>query len=487
MKKIEKGVVSLLTFSVMTLGLSAPLLQVSAEETSTEAETVNADDYSVYQDQLTYFVNDDDTVTIVSCYDTDTNGNDTSSIDVPEKIDGKKVVEIGEDCFKTLSKLTTVTLPDTITEISKGAFNGCETLSKINVPVNLKVIGDEAFYSCKALEEFELPDTLEKIGYQSFYDCEKLDHFTISKNVSEIGQYAFEGCVELKEITVDEKNENYKSSDGILYDKDMTTLIKYPEKHEGDNFKVPDTVTKIDNWAFVGCNTIKTIDLNNVKEIGEDAFYYCTELTKADIPEGVTELNGSVFGYCVKLEKVTIPSTLKKIGDYAYYCCLSLKELTIPDNVESIGTYAFFYCSNLKDVTVSANTSEIGLYALGYTFDSTNKKEVPVDGFKLTCEEGSPVYKYAVDNDLLAGKFNLFTSKVSVGSIKIYVWIIALAALIVLAGIILIIVLVKRSKEMSKIERENLKNYNKRKQAEKERLERQKKANLIKNKDKEEK
>ena len=66
-------------------------------------------------------------------------------------------------------------------------------------------------------------------------------------------------------------------------------------------------------------------------------------------------------------------------------------------------------------------------------------------------------------------------------------WIIALAALIVLAGIILIIVLVKRSKEMSKIERENLKNYNKRKQAEKERLERQKKANLIKNKDKEEK
>ena len=108
MKKIEKSVISLLAVSVMTFSLSAPLFQVSAEETSTEAETVNADDYSVYQDQLTYFVNDDDTVTIVSCYDTDTNGNDTASIDVPEKIDGKKVVEIGEDCFKTLSKLTTV-------------------------------------------------------------------------------------------------------------------------------------------------------------------------------------------------------------------------------------------------------------------------------------------------------------------------------------------------------------------------------------------
>lgn len=487
MNRMKKRIISFLLASFTLTSLQMSAMEISAEDDTddtTEAETVNPDDYSEYQNQLTYKVNDDDTVTIVSCYDTDTDGNDTTVIDVPEKIDGNTVVEIGEDCFNTLSELVTVSLPDTITTISENAFNGCESLTTINVPESLETIGDEAFYSCKVLEDFELPDTLESIGYQAFYDCEKINHFTIGENVEEIGQYAFEGCVELIEINVSDKNKNYTSEDGILYDKDMTTLIKFPEKHEGDDFTVPDTVTKIDNWAFVGCTTIKTVDLNNVTEIGEDAFYYCTELTKADIPEGVTELTGSVFGYCVKLEEVTIPSTLTSIGDYAYYCCLSLNELTIPDNVESIGNYAFFYCSNLTDVTVSSNTSEIGLFALGFTFDSSNEKEVPVDGFKINCEEGSPVYKYAVDNELIAGKFNLFTSKVKIGDFKIYVWIIALAVLIVLAGIVVIIAFVKHSRQMSKIERENLKNYNKRKQAAKERLEKQKKANLIKNNEK---
>jgi uncharacterized membrane protein len=475
--RLKKGIsIAVLLAMLSCTALSA--VPASAEEDST-SETVNEDDYSQYNDQLTYYVNDDNTITIVSCYDTDEDGNDITAVEVPEKIDGKKVVEIGEQCFYQLTSLVTVTLPDTIETINSEAFSGCSALTTVNVPKKLKTIGDDAFNSCEVLASFELPQTLESIGSQSFYDCQLIEEFDIPESCTEIGDYAFEGCVALVNVIVDENNTAYTSIDGILYDKELTTLIKFPEKNETTDFVVPDTVTEIANWAFVGCTTIETVDLSNVQTLGEDAFYYCTSLESVTIPEGITELVGSTFGYCIKLSEINLPSTLETIGDYAFYCCASLTEVVIPDNVTSIGNYAFFYCQNLKKVTVPTGVSELGTFCLGYTFDSDTSSEVLIDGFVLDCEEDSPAYLYGQDNGIFKQNFNLFKTKVSIGSLSVYVWVLILIGLIIIAAVVVVILIIRSKREQKRKEQENLANYKRRKEAAAKRLERQRKANII--------
>lgn len=477
---ISAAALSITSFSAFSADVLAD------DETTTEAETVNADDYEVYNDLLTYYVNDDNTITIVSCYDTDEDDNDLSYAEVPEKIDGKTVVEIGEDCFNSLTALVQVVLPDTVETISNEAFYGCTTLASVNFPENLKTIGENAFYQCEALEFGELPDSIEEIGTQAFYDCQKLEEVTIPASCKTMGDYVFEGCTSLKNIYVDEVNENYCSDEGVLYDKELTTLIKYPEKHEGENYVLPDTATTVSDWAFVGCTKVVTIDLNNVTSIGEDAFYYCTELTSVEMSDDITEFVGATFGYCVKLEDFELPSNLQKIGDYCFYCCLSLNNMTISDKVESIGNYAFFYCSNLKEITVPENVSELGLFCFGYTFDSNNEEEVPVDGFKLNCVDGSAAYKYAVDNDIIAGK-NPFRQYIKAGDFKIYIWVIVLIGLILVGAAVVVILVIRHKKKEEKRKQENIRKYEERKAAQRKRLERQKQANLIKDTEKKKK
>lgn len=55
-----------------------------------------------------------------------------------------------------------------------------------------------------------------------------LTSVTISSGVSSIGQSAFHGCTALSAINVDADNKNYSSADGVLFDKERSSLIRYP-------------------------------------------------------------------------------------------------------------------------------------------------------------------------------------------------------------------------------------------------------------------
>lgn len=164
-----------------------------------------------------------------------------------------------------------------ITKIGKIAFQECTEVEVVELPVGLKEIGSGAFFFCKKLASIELPETLEVIGGSAFSKT-ALESIFIPKNVKSIGMRAFEECKALTKIEVDEDNEYYTSVDGVLFSKDMSTLLEYPEAGESE-YTIPSGVKRIEDNAFSETTGLKVLEIPaSVKEIGEDAFYRCKSL-----------------------------------------------------------------------------------------------------------------------------------------------------------------------------------------------------------------
>lgn len=95
------------------------------------------------------------------------------------------------------------------------------------------------------------------------------------------------------------------------------------------------------------------------------AFYNNRTITSVVIPDTVTRIGDYAFSNCSNLESVTMPTSLEEIGFRAFNACESLTGLTLPSNLQSIEGYAFFGCSSLTTLTLPANLNFIGAYAFG--------------------------------------------------------------------------------------------------------------------------
>ena len=319
-----------------------PQLQLTAE-----AETYTGESDGL---QLEYADLDDGTVEIKKFID-----SISTDIELPAVIDGKPVTSIGGNAFYNCSSLTSVVIPDSVTNIGSYAFNGCESLQSITIPENLK-----------------------SIAYYTFEGCSSLTSMKIPKNVEEIDFYAFEGCSNLSEFIVDSDNSSFTSEDGVLFDKNMETLLHCPAKKSGD-YTIPNSVTSIEHnafWhcseltsviipdgvtgsiSFGGCSNLKSVNIpDSVTEIG--SFSECTNLTSITIPNGVTNIDADTFQGCCNLTDITIPNSVKDIGNRAFYYCSSLKSIVIPDGVTSIGYSTFAGCSSLTSVVIPDSVTDI--------------------------------------------------------------------------------------------------------------------------------
>ena len=126
---------------------------------------------------------------------------------------------------------------------------------------------------------------------------------------------------------------------------------------------IPNTITKIGNYAFSGCDGFDGITIpEGVITIGDNAFSNCTSFTGAlTIPNSVTSIGDYAFFNCINFTgALTIPNSVTSIGDYAFYNCINFKgALTIPNSVISIGANAFESCTKITEVTISENVKEI--------------------------------------------------------------------------------------------------------------------------------
>ncbi len=171
-------------------------------------------------------------------------------------------------------------------------------------------------------------------------------------------------------------------------------------RKKDNNYKIPDSVTEIDDYAFNGCISLSSVTIpNSVTSIGVYAFEYCASLKSITIPDSVPLVGPGAFSNCTNLTSVTIQNGVMYIGNEAFANCTSLTGITIPDSVTWIGRYSFGGCTNLTSITIPNSVTSIGDYAFGYYYDEYDDSVKKIDNFKIYCYSGTAGEKYAIDNE----------------------------------------------------------------------------------------
>ena len=343
----------------------------------------------------------------------------------------KSLTSIGEKAFYKCEELTSVTLPDSLTSIGISAFNNCRALESIDIPAGVKSIAASAFFNCEKLASVTLHEGLESIGSSTFRYCEALTSITLPESLKTIDSYAFADTglttvtlpaaastlgdlvfsgKGLTAVNVAEGNANYCSADGILFSKDMSTLLIYPAgKTDTSDYTIPDSVTRINTGAFAGCDGILSVTIPaGLEEVTYRTFETCYNLAAINVAEGnanYCSLDGVVFNKAMsKLvtypigkadASYTIPDGVTELAESAFYCSANLTSVTVPAGITSIPNSCFQVCEKLTTVHLPQSLNTVDYYAF-YACNSLTT--VYYEGTK---EEWSNVTINGEDNDKL--------------------------------------------------------------------------------------
>lgn len=285
------------------------------------------------------FTVDNGTVTITGA------SGSGSTLTVPEKIDGLKVVSIADNFFEGSLELTSLTLPDSLRSIGNRAFTACQELTTVY----------------------------------------------IGADTSKIGDYAFSACPALKSIEVSKDNKVYRSENGSLYKDDALILYAGSESAE-----ISPSTRVIGKRAFFGKTELDSVSIpDSVELIGDYAFSGCLALKKAVIPDSVANMGNYCFLSCSSLKEVELSRSLKMIPENCFSGCSALQEINIPDSVSYIGAGALYSCESLKSIYVPPTVETIGANALGRTYSLRSGTEANIQDFRIFGKPGSTAEKYA--------------------------------------------------------------------------------------------
>ncbi len=237
-------------------------------------------------------------------------------------------------------------------------------------------IGTQAFFGKSAITSVIIPNGVTSIGQRAFMNCTGLRSASIPASVTSIGEAPFEACGNLTNIAMEETSAHFSSLDGVLFNKNQSNLIQYPNGKAG-NYTIPASVTSIASHAFNGSRELTGVTIpDGVTSIGFWAFANCTGLTSVAIPASVTSI-GRSFAGCNNLTEIVVSA-----GNTNYSSLdgvLFNNNLTtlieyppgkpggyhMPASVTSIGSGSFFGCRLLTDVTIPASVGSIGSQAFG--------------------------------------------------------------------------------------------------------------------------
>ena len=184
------------------------------------------------------------------------------------------------EAFYQKRTLLSIALPNGLTGIPYRAFAGCR-LTTVTIPNSVTSIGSFAFDECSALTSITIPNSVTSIGFSAFSDCTSLTSVTIPNSVTSIENYAFSRCSALTSITI------------------------------------PNSVTSIGSNAFESCSALTSVTIpNSVTRIGGSAFDGCDALTSVTIGNKVQDINSNTFSDCSQLDTITclgsVPPTVNE-------------------------------------------------------------------------------------------------------------------------------------------------------------------------------
>lgn len=210
------------------------------------------------------------------------------------------------------------------------------------------------YKSSSVQTELTVPDEKDGEAVTELMDfsaanAEYLKTLNLGANIKTISKWALTNCPVLESINVSPDNPYFTSVDGVLYNKDMTELLVYPnaksviERNEngdyvsGGEFTVPDTVKVINENAFYLCSNLYKINFNdNLEKVSDKAFLKCGSLSELNLPKNLKEIGVDSFSYCDSLKLVEIPSSVEKIGDYAFFSAgTSVEKIIVHKNSEN--------------------------------------------------------------------------------------------------------------------------------------------------------
>ncbi len=262
------------------------------------------------------------------------------------------VTKIGSDAFSHCDSMTAFTVPENVKRIDSAAFIDCDMLSELILCNGIESIGAYAFAYCPYLKSVSIPDTVTDIEDEIFYYCVQLETVHFGKGSPVVDMTAFVECNNLKSITVDPENP-YMTADenGVLFNKDKTTLLAYPVGKEETSYVIPYGVKNIGLGAFNFAVNLVSVDMPETLEtIGSNGFFACEKLTDIHIPDSVTHIGDIAFAGCYNLTSISLPTSLKSMGYRIFSSCEKLTSIFVPSNVTKFERFTFVLADSITDI-----------------------------------------------------------------------------------------------------------------------------------------
>lgn len=279
------------------------------------------------------------------------------------------------DTNETATSAAVQSADDTQSDSEEKEYNGFTYYTRFNEENNRT---EAVITGYKGIDnDLVIPDSIDNavvtsIGVKAFAESNQFESITIPDSIGSIGEDAFWECNGLKKVYVSSIEDWCKikfediSSNPIVYAREI-----YIDGELATDITIPKGITKICDYAFVGCDTITNVVIpNSVISIGNSAFFDCSNLKNISIPNSVISIGDSAFYHCYNLKNISIPNSVVNIGAGAFSGCSNLEEVEIPDGIKFIKDSTFAFCENLTTIIIPQSVKEIG--NLAFYRDSSN-------------------------------------------------------------------------------------------------------------------
>ena len=306
-------------------------------------------------------------------------GFDEENIEIPSRIEDKKIVTVGESLFENNTTIKHVKIGDGIQVIENNAFAGCELVETISLPNTINKIGDFAFKKT-AITEIIFPSSIAEMGKGVCYDCCNLEKATFPEGLSEIFDEAFYHCAKL------------------------------------ENINIPQSIKRIGKRAFEGCRIYNSLNFHEGLEvIAESAFELKPQSDykgriKILLPKSLKLIEKDAFRNCDISEVKFKSGCAAKLEDGAFYGigCISNDQfisLCIPSSITDIKR--IFHTEYYSTNSVRNEYGSVVRDAKGDVVYSTVHQSYDHIPQYLTiyCESGSAAMVFARENKIKCGNY----------------------------------------------------------------------------------